>query len=78
MKEIIKKDWNYSFFEKDTGYILSVICGSVGLYEVNIQLNEEELEQYRIQGAAYIEELAKAIQYKPSLYTERHISDITS
>ena len=78
MKEIIKKDWNYSFFEKDSGFILSVICGSVGLFEVNIQLNEEELKQYKIEGAAYIENLARAIQYSPSTYAERNISDITS
>lgn len=62
MKELIRKDWSYSFFEKDGKFILSVICGSVGLFEVNILLNNEEQEQYEIQGPIYIEEFAKAIQ----------------
>lgn len=42
MKEIINKAWDYVLYENDGDYILSVLCGSIGIYELNIMLNSDE------------------------------------
>lgn len=73
MKELIKKSWNYTLYQKETQLILSVICGTVGLYEVNIILTPEEMELYKKEGIAYTDQLAENIRYDPDKYGERHI-----
>lgn len=72
-QEIIKKDWDYNFYIEEGKYILSVICGSVALYEVKIQLNLKEIEAFNEEGISYIIKLAKKIQYSPSKFTHRNI-----
>ncbi|MDO5105961.1 hypothetical protein [Capnocytophaga sp.] len=72
-QEIIKKKWDYSFYIEDDKYILSVICGSVALYEVKIQLNFKEIETFNVEGESYIIKLVKEIQYSPSKFTHRNI-----
>lgn len=73
MKEIIKQPWQYSFYQDEQELILSVVCGSIGIFEITIKLNEVEKTEYELRGLEYIEELAKKIQYTPSLYSDRNI-----
>ncbi len=73
MREIIKKPWDYTFSEKKGSYYLSVWSGSVGIFEIHIELNSDEITQYQNEGLDYIEKLAKEIQYSPSSYSERNL-----
>jgi hypothetical protein len=72
-QEIIKKDWDYNFYKDEDKYILSVVCGSVALFEIKIQLNSEELKAFDEGGDGYIDKLAKEIQYSPSSFSNRNI-----
>lgn len=72
-KYIIKKDWDYSFHKYKNMYILSVVCGSVALFEIKIELNKEELKRYKEEGHNYIERLVRDIQFSPSAFSERNI-----
>jgi len=71
---LIKKDWDYTLYKKNNQYFLEVICGSVALFEIKIQLNEEEISNYLEKGEVYIEEMARTIQENPSKWKERTIA----
>lgn len=74
MKEITKKNWEYTLFQDDDGiYVLSVLCGSVGLYELNIKLNAAETSEYLDKGLEYLEGLVKQIRNSPSSFQNRAI-----
>ena len=75
MTEIINKPWDYRFFEKNMKYYLFVMCGSVAVFEINIELNQDEIQLYKNLGNVYIDELAKKIQFSPSSYAERNLPD---
>lgn len=42
MKKNLEKNWEYTLYENDDVFILSVLCGSVALYTINVELNESE------------------------------------
>ena len=75
MIEIINKPWDYRFFERNKKYYLSVMCGGVAVFEINIELNENENLMYKNLGIEYIDGLAKKIQFSPSSYSERNLPD---
>lgn len=53
---------------------LSVLCGTVGLYEVEIILNKEETLKYNELGDNFIKRLSKEISQNPEKYSERKIN----
>ena len=73
MKEIINKPWDYKFFELEQKFYLSVICGGVGMYEINLLLNKEEIQKYEKEGITYIDKLAREVQYYTSRYMDRNV-----
>ena len=77
MKEIVKKPWEYSFYENENSYIISVVCGSVAIFEITILLNQDEKQEYVLKGLSYLDELAKKIQFSPKLYSDRNIENFT-
>jgi len=77
MKKLIDKNWEYSLYQdEDNNLIFSVICGSVGLYNTNIQLNEEEKAEFEKQGQSFLDILAEDIKQNESKYNSRHIQEI--
>jgi hypothetical protein len=78
MREIIKKPWNYTFFEDDGKYYLSVSCGTVAVFDINVQLTPEEINLYNEVGENFIDKLVGEIQYAPKEYSNRHLSKFPS
>ena len=74
MKEILRSQWEYMLCEKDGDLIFSVVCGTIGIYQVNIILNLDETENYEQKGEDYLKELAEKIRYSPKSYNDRHIN----
>ncbi|WP_298426501.1 hypothetical protein [uncultured Kordia sp.] len=69
MKELLKKQWKYTLYVNEVGaYILTVICGTIGLYEVEHVLTNEQLLKYKNQGETFIDALANDISYTPKKY----------
>jgi len=75
MKKIINKPWDYSLFESDGNYLLEVLCGGVGMYQLKIWLNASEKESYLKQGDEYIDSLSKSIQRSPNSYKDRSVKN---
>jgi hypothetical protein len=73
MEKIVDKKWDYTLYKKGNELILSAVCGSVGIFEMNVVLTSSEIEEYNQQGEQYIETLARKIQRAPSNYKSRHI-----
>ncbi|MET7030094.1 hypothetical protein [Sediminicola luteus] len=72
MKKKIEKNWEYTLYENDGAFILSVICGSVALYTINVELNELEKNTFFELGNSFIEDFAEKIRQNPSFFKNRH------
>ena len=77
MKKIINKPWDYSLFESNGNYLLDVLCGGVGMYQLKIWLNTSEKESYLKLGDEYIDRLSKSIQRNPKSYKDRSVKNIS-
>lgn len=74
MKSLLDSPWNYTLNEDEAGHLfLSVVCGTVGVYEVTIKLNKGERAKYIAQGETYIQVLANDICSRPSDFAKRSV-----
>jgi hypothetical protein len=73
MKDILKKNWNYTLREEGESFRLSVLAGSVGLYELHIILSESELDLFKSNGEPFVDDLANKIRSNPSAFEDRLI-----
>lgn len=55
----------------DERLTLTVVSGGIGMVEVSVLLDEEEVERFNTEGEAFIEELAYKVAKEPSAYTSR-------
>ncbi|RZJ60014.1 MAG: hypothetical protein EOO45_24940 [Flavobacterium sp.] len=76
MEELSGRSWDYTLYRNGADLILSVVCGTVGIYEVNVKLDKEETRRYEGEGEDYIATFAKSVRNDPNEYTSRHINDI--
>jgi len=76
-KKIFDQSWSYTLYQAGSDWYLVVLCGSIGLYEVTIQLTADELAQYQAHGVPYLEELAAEVRdYYPQRYGDRALHTI--
>jgi len=68
MEIILNKRWNYQFIKDNGKYILSVMCGTVGLFEVDVELNKHQIANYKRNGIDFIEKCVKEIRAIPNQY----------
>ena len=54
--------WSWMLDEIPEGLVLSVVCGTVGLYERSLLLEPCEIETWRNGGPAALEPLVEAIR----------------
>lgn len=54
--------WSWSLEHTAQGFLLSVVCGTVGLYERTIVLKPHEVQMWDGGGAAALEPLVEAIR----------------
>ncbi len=73
MKELLRNEkYLYVLEEEDNGSLFfTVTCGGVGMYDLQIELNELEKECYRDQGEEYLNKLAYQIGKDTSAYMGR-------
>lgn len=63
-EKLVDVSWSHTLERKDDKLILTVLCGTVGLFDVAIELTTAEKEQYALNGKEYIESLAKTIHFR--------------
>jgi hypothetical protein len=65
MRILETSSWDYTLYETPDGaLLLLVVCGSVGIYEVEHMLTLAETACYREQGAPFLAWLAKDVRMK--------------
>ena len=65
----------FEFFIDLSGrYFLDVLCGGIGLFNICIELNEDEINRYREWGDFFIQKLALDIQHSPGSFRSRAVS----
>jgi hypothetical protein len=69
--------WSYDLTHTDDGrLILTVVCGTVGLYELSLELDATEVACWTRDGEPYIRDLAATITRQPSQFWHRHVGGI--
>ncbi len=74
MEEVSLKKWDYILYRDGADLILSVVCGTVGIFEINIKLDYIECRHYEEQGDTYLAALAQQVRNNPDEYLNRHIN----
>ena len=73
MNELANKRWNYRLWiNAYNQYVMSVLCGTVGLYEVEVKLTESQIGDYEARGENMLDELAEVIRNNPENYSQNH------
>lgn len=71
MRQIImEKDWNYVLYKEGGSYVLSVLCGRVGLFETTMLISMEDLADFRNEGDKYIDSLAERVRKDPEKFAK--------
>lgn len=70
MIELLKKQWEYVLYEDNNELILSVVCGTILVYDVEIKLTEEQKNMFKKEGQKYIDVLSEEIRYSPEKYAD--------
>ena len=67
------QDRMYALIEQDNGdFVLNVVVGGVGMYEVAFTLNADELARYQVEGKPFIDELARDVsKNSQSVFADR-------
>ena len=73
-KKSIEKPTEYILYVDSHKYILETICGTVGMYSIYIELNKEEISDYKLNGNMTISNLAKNIRENIDLQKKRGIN----
>lgn len=56
------ESWSWTLEKIEQGLLLSVVCGTVGLYERSVLLNTLEVQRWTDGGPAALEPLVEAIR----------------
>lgn len=71
MEVLDEQPWSWMLFSDEDCLLLSVVCGGVGVYELNFKLTVDEATNYRQSGSAYVDQLACAVRATPTSFLTR-------
>jgi hypothetical protein len=78
MNVIAEKLWSWLLFEEEAKLLLSVVCGGVGVYDVDFELTGEEIASYRQGGSVCVDQLANLARTKPAEFESRRLAGFLS
>ena len=78
MKVIAQEPWSWTLLEDDEAHYFTVLCGGVGIFEIEFMLNADELSRFdgNIHGAAT--ELARYVRENQKEFGQRHLRDFSA
>ena len=62
MEQIDSERWSWCLYQHKEDFILSVVCGSVGIYTQEILLTKSEAALFNSQGVQIIKELVDQVR----------------
>lgn len=75
MRVIAESTWSWMLYADGDRRWLAVVCGTVGLYEVVVELNSVECARIAV-DAGQIDGLARAICGAPAQFRSRHCPEM--
>ena len=60
--------WLWVLFKLNDRYFLSVCCGSVGIFTIEVELESFEVVRYESEGVQFIDELSAKVRGNPTQY----------
>ncbi len=74
MKKVVAQGaWEYTLFDVDGRLILEVVCGTVALFDMTIELNAEERAAWEANGVAGVLPLVAKVRDDPERYRPRKV-----
>lgn len=71
---IVKQEpWSFTLYEREGKFFLSVLCGGVGLFELNIPLTCSESESIQNDSSS-LDRLVEDVRNRPGFYKSRSIN----
>jgi hypothetical protein len=67
--------WDWMLFRNEGKLFFTVLCGSVAMYSLDIQLSESEVTDYDNRNREALVSLATKIRMSPESYSDRHIKN---
>jgi hypothetical protein len=68
---LIIKEYDYALYEDENNELwIEVLCGSIGMYEVLVKLNPDEIIQYK-KDKSFLQNLAWNISRDPEKFINR-------
>ncbi len=75
MQVLESSPWDWMLFRDEGKLFFTVLCGSVAMYSLDIQLSESEVTEYDNRNREALVSLATKIRMNPESYSERHINN---
>lgn len=67
--------WDFDLVEEDDGRLmLTVVCGTIGIFEVVIELNEDERTSLLEKGRDFVIDLKNLILEDPASFSDRNLN----
>ena len=70
---VLSEAWRFTFYRCGGRYLLSVVCGGAGLYDVAFELSAEEMEAFERKGPESIVALVNTVNTDSSAYLDRRV-----
>ncbi|MBK8699185.1 MAG: hypothetical protein IPN29_06430 [Saprospiraceae bacterium] len=71
-KIIFESNWDFVLSQNHDGsYMFEVICGTVGIYSIDFELNEVEIEAWLQEGETALRHLSYQVRDFPEEYIRR-------
>lgn len=78
VKVIAESNWHWLLYQENDEYTLSVLCGTVGVYSIEILLSRQEVQTFQNKGIPAIEILARSVTNSPESFSSRRLTDFHS
>ena len=75
MECLEKENWCYRLLRDNEKYYLAVLCGSVALYEICVELTKNEIDEYIKYGKTFCNKKAELVRKNPNSFITIQIAE---
>ena len=73
LRKLGQRDWSWTLYAAGERRFLSVLCGTVAMYELTVELDPAERE--RVGEIGFLDAFAHEVAYRPTQWHPRHLRD---
>ena len=75
MRVVDEEPWSWMLLAEGERRFLSVLCGTVAQYDIDLELTAAEIARLDAGGRQAADEFARAVAHSPKEYWPRHLRD---